>query len=283
MASSRIFDLTGRVCVVTGSTKGIGRAIVERMAEEGANVVVTSRTEADAVALADRLNSQFERRMASGVGFDLAKRDDIDRLVQHAVDSWGRIDVMVGNAAYLNFGRLEDIDDAAIDSALQANVRNSAALARSVVPIMRKCGGGSILFILSTLGVFHSPPFLTYSLSKAALRHLTGILAVDYGPDNVRVNSIAPGSIQTSSRFHDDQEKSRILIGRIPLQRPGIPDEIAAAAVLLASPGGAYMTGQTLIIDGGQVLQGMEGAREAFDALNEARTRAAGAGGSSNA
>jgi NAD(P)-dependent dehydrogenase (short-subunit alcohol dehydrogenase family) len=275
MSPSKIFDLTGRVCVVTGSTKGIGRAVVERMAEHGANVVVTSRTAQNAIALADDLNLRHGRRIASGVAFDLANRGDIDNLTRHAAETWGRLDVVVGNAAYLNFGRLEDIDDAAIDASLQANVRNHAALARSVVPIMRGGGGGSIIFILSTLGFFHSPPYLTYSLSKAALRHLTGILAVDYGPDNIRVNSIAPGSIQTSSRFHDDKEKSRILIGRIPLQRPGIPDEIAAAAVLMAAPGGAYMTGQTLIIDGGQVLQGMEGAREAYEALNQARAAAA--------
>ena len=144
---------------------------------------------------------------------------------------------------------------------------------------MRRQGGGSIIYILSTLGFFASPPYVSYSLAKAALKHLTSILAVDFGPDNIRVNAIAPGSIQTSSRFHDDKEKSQLLIGRIPLQRPGVPDEIAACAVLLASPGGAYVTGQTFIVDGGQVLQGMEGARAAFDALGAARAKAAAARG----
>jgi NAD(P)-dependent dehydrogenase (short-subunit alcohol dehydrogenase family) len=274
---SSIFDLGSRVCVVTGATMGIGRAIAERMAEQGAKLIVTSRNEQHAGDLADDLNSRYGTDTARGFPFTLANRDDVDRLAEKALAQWGRIDVLVCNAAHLNFGRLEEIPDSAIDESLQANVRNYAALTRAVIPSMRKHGGGSVIYILSSLGFFASPPYVSYSLAKAALKHLTSILAVDFGPDNIRVNAIAPGSIRTSSKFHDDKEQSKILVGRIPLQRPGEPDEIAACAVLLASAGGAYITGQTIIIDGGKVLRGMEGAQDAYDALAAARDRAAAA------
>lgn len=272
----KLFDLTGQVCVVTGSTKGIGRATAERMAEHGAKVVVTSRRIEDAERAAGEINEAAQREAAIGAKFELSEAGDGERLVERAVARCGRIDAVVGNAAHLAFGRLKDIDLASFNEMLSANVVNHAGLARASASVMAAQGGGAIVLVLSSLGFFASRSYLTYGVSKAAMAHMTRVLAVDLGADNIRVNAVAPGSIQTSSRFHDNAEMSRLLVGDIPLRRPGEPDEIAAAILFLVSRGGAYTTGQCLIVDGGQTLRGMEGAERAFEALGAARARAGG-------
>jgi NAD(P)-dependent dehydrogenase (short-subunit alcohol dehydrogenase family) len=266
---SELFDLTGRVCVVTGSTMGLGRASAERMAEHGAQVVITSRKPEDAQAAADEINNSFGAGRAIGLGFELADRASGRQLIADTLDKLGRIDTLMCNAAHIFRARLhemgDDLDE--LEQSLQSNVVNYAALTRAVAPAMIKQGGGSVIYVLSTLGFFGSPPFMPYGVAKAALAHLTRILAVDYGDENIRVNSIVPGSFRTASKFQTNPDSVQRFIGNIPLKRQGVPDEIAGLAVLLASPSGAYATGQCFVIDGGQLLKGMEGAQEGYDAV----------------
>lgn len=266
---SDLFDLTGTVCVVTGSTMGLGRASAERMAEHGAQVVVTSRKPKDAKAAAEEINDRFGAGKAIGLGFELADRASGRALIGDTVDRLGRIDTLLCNAAHIFRARLhqmnDDLDE--LSQSLQSNVVNYAALTRDVAPIMTRQGGGSVIYVLSTLGFFGSPPFMPYAVAKAALAHMTRVLAVDYGDENIRVNSIVPGSFGTSSKFQTNPEAVQRFVGKIPLKRQGVPDEIAGLAVLLASRSGAYATGQSFIIDGGQLLKGMEGAQEGYDAV----------------
>lgn len=258
-----LFDLTDRVAIVTGATKGMGQAIAERFVEQGARVVIASRTEADCLAMAARLNRGRDAQVAIGCAFDLADRASVERPVDMALSEWGRLDALVANAGVVTAGNFGSSQDADYDHTFATNVRNNAALARAAAFPMRMAGGGSITFVGSTTGLFACPPYLAYSLAKAAVMHLARVLAVDLGPAGIRVNAIAPGLIRTHSTaaFHDDPELVSRAIGGNPLGRMGEGDEIAGAAVFLASPAGGYVTGHTLVVDGGQILQGHEAAR----------------------
>lgn len=258
-----LFDLTGKVAVVTGATKGIGRAIAERFAEHGAHVVIASRNRGECASVAGALNDRWGRACAVPCEFDLRDPLTSERLLACAVERCGGLDVLASNAAVVTYGALAAATANEFDLSLSANVTNNAMLAKLAAPLMRARGGGSIMFTTSTLGLFPAPPFLTYSVSKAALAHMIRVLAVDLGPDNIRVNGICPGIIKTAATqaMVADPEMTRKGIGRTPLGRMGEADEIAAGAVLLASPGGAYITGQLLVIDGGQSHQGREAAR----------------------
>jgi len=264
-----LFDLSGKVCVVTGSTKGMGRAIVERYTEHGARVVVTSRHLNECEAVAEKLNAKRKADCAVPCAFDLSDAATTSAPIEAALKKWGRIDVVVANAAIITMGAFDAAPDSEYELAFTGNVRNNARLTRAALPAMRKQGnGGSIIYVLSTVGLFPSPPYLTYALSKAALGHLTRILAVDLGPENIRVNAIVPGMIKTfaAEAFSRNPEAVKLAIGRNPLGRMGESDEIAAPAVLLASPGGAYINGQLIIVDGGQIHQGREAARNVAEA-----------------
>jgi NAD(P)-dependent dehydrogenase (short-subunit alcohol dehydrogenase family) len=260
----QLFDLSGKTAVVTGGTKGMGRAISERLAEHGAKVVVASRTLADCQAVVAELESKYGAGCAIPCAFDLTDRASVDAPVKLALETWGRIDIVVGNAAAIVMGNHANAKDEDYDLSFSANVRNNSALAKAALPAMKKQGGGSIIFVASTVGLFPSPPYLVYSLAKAALAHLTRILAVDLGPDNIRVNCIAPGLIKTAGTeaLQSDPAAVKRAIGRNPLGRMGESDEIAGAAVFLASPASGYVTGQVIPVDGGQIHQGRENARQ---------------------
>ena len=262
-----LFDLTGQVAVVTGSSQGIGRAIAERMAEHGARVVFSSRTLADCRARADAVNERYGEERAIAVACDAMERPQLANLIESTMDQWGRIDCVVGNALVSGPTQawIEKLDIENFGSWFEGNVTNNAYLAQLATPIMRAQGGGSIIFISSTSGIAALEDYLGYGSSKAALSHLARILAVQLGPHNIRVNAIAPGIV--ASRGHDegewaDPEDRAIGTGQTPLGRPGTPDEIASCAVWLASPGGTYATGGVFVVDGGQSLKGMTGPHD---------------------
>jgi NAD(P)-dependent dehydrogenase (short-subunit alcohol dehydrogenase family) len=265
-----LFDLTGRVAIVTGSSQGIGRACAERLAEHGARVVFSSRTVADCRARAADVNDRWNEERAIAIECDVAEPDQVRALVAQTHDHWGRVDIVVGNARdeRQNTSWVEKIDPDAMTQWLRGNVTSNLVLAQAAVPLMRRDGGGSIVFIASTAGVAALEDYLAYGTAKAALIHMARILAVQLGPSNVRVNCVSPGPIAArgleTGEWADDEFR-RVVTGPIPLGRPGTADEIASCVVWLASPGGAFATGQNFVLDGGQTVKGMEGPNAMFE------------------
>ena len=259
-----LFDLTGKVAVITGSSEGIGRGIGERMAEHGARVVFSSRRQEACQARANEINQRYGSGRAIGVACDVRQRPQIAALVRATMDTFGRVDCAVGNAVAAGPTQawIEKLDIDNFDQWFEGNVTNNAYLAQLVSPIMRSQGGGAILFTASTAGLVAMEDQLGYGASKAALLHLTRMLAIQLGPHNIRVNALAPGIVASGGLDQgqwSSEEARGYGTGETPLGRPGTVDEIAACAVWLAGPGGAYATGGIFVIDGGQVLKGMDG------------------------
>lgn len=252
---SRLFDLTGRVALVTGSSRGIGLAIATEMALSGAKVMLSSIDEAEGLAATAQLRDQglvvdFE---PVDVGVDA----DLDRLAVSTRTRLGPIDILVCNAGINQTpaGAL-DIPEAEYDLVYRINLRSSVELCRRVVPQMAKRHNGSVILISSLSGLRGNQKLGAYSLSKAALAQLARNLAVEYGPSNVRCNAISPGLIDThfSAAMMVNPEIVGPRLAKTPLRRAGTAREIAGAAVFLASDAGAFTTGHNLVVDGGTLI-----------------------------
>ena len=252
-----LFDLTGRVAVVTGSTKGIGKAIAQALAAHGAKVVVSSR-KADAVeAVTKEIRSAGGA--AIGVPCNVGRKDELQNLVDRTRQEWGRIDVVVGNAAVNPFyGSNIDIPDSAFEKIMGSNVLSNIQLAGMVVPEWKERRDGSFIIVSSIGGLRASTVIGAYCLSKAADMQLARNLAAEFGPWNIRVNCIAPGLVKTdfARALWEDPKKSEQRIAETPLRRLGEPEDLAGAAVYLASRAGAWTTGQTIVVDGGVTIAG---------------------------
>ena len=252
-----LFDLDGKVAVVTGSSRGIGRAIVERLAEHGARVVVSSRKLGPCEEVAAAINEKHGAGRALAVAANISSKADLQQLADAAVREFGRIDVLVCNAASNPYyGPLSGIADDQFRKILDNNIVANHWLIGMVAPAMRERKDGAIVIVSSIGGLKGNAINGAYNISKAADFSLARNLAVEFGADNVRVNCIAPGLIKTdfARALWDNPETLKASNARTPLGRIGDPDEIAGAAVFLASPAGAYMTGQTIVIDGGQTI-----------------------------
>jgi len=247
-----MFDLTGQVAVVTGSTRGIGKAIAHAMGKAGAKVVVSSRK-------ADACEATGKELAADGIDVlampcNISRTDDLERMVQATRDKWGRIDTLVCNAAINpHYGPAFSITDEQFDKIMGANVRGTLRLCGLVVPEMAERGSGSVVVVGSTAGFMGTPVIGAYAMSKAAEAQLVRNLAVEYGPKGVRVNGIAPGLIQTdfARALWENPDFRSVMEKRAPLRRIGQPEDIAGAAVFLASRASAFMTGQIVVVDGG--------------------------------
>jgi NAD(P)-dependent dehydrogenase (short-subunit alcohol dehydrogenase family) len=251
-----LFDLTGKVAVVTGSSRGIGRAIAERMAEQGARVVISSRKAGPCEEVAAALNARREGS-AIAVPANISSKDDLQRLVDETMRTFGRIDVLVCNAATNPYyGPLAGIEDDQFRKILENNVIANHWLVQMVAPQMIERKDGSIIIVSSIGGLRGSPVIGAYNVSKAADFQLARNLAVEFGPHNVRVNCIAPGLIRTdfARALWENPQTLKMANATTPLQRIGEPDEIAGAAILLASAAGAYITGQKIVVDGGATI-----------------------------
>lgn len=250
-----LFDLTGQVAVVTGASRGIGRAIAERMAQQGAKVVVSSRKLDACQEVVDGITARGGEAFAHAC--NIGRKPELQALVDAAMARWGRIDTLVCNAAVNPyFGPAIDMPDEAFDKIMASNVRSNLWLAHMVMPGMAERGGGTVVVISSIAGLRGSPVLGGYAISKAADMQLVRNIAVEWGPRNVRANCIAPGLVRTdfARALWEDPEIYRKRTRDTPLQRIGEPDEIAGAAVFLASAAGSFMTGQTIVIDGGVVV-----------------------------
>lgn len=254
-----LFDLSGKVVLITGSTRGIGEAIAHRMAEHGAKVVVTSRKQDACEKVADEINTKWGNgsEVALPIACNISHRAQLEQLVTTTLDRWERIDSLVCNAAVNPyFGPSKDISDSAFDKILNVNIRSNFWLCNMVLPQMVERRDGSIIIVSSIGGLKGSAVLGTYAISKAADLQLARNIAVEYGPANIRANAIAPGIIKTdfAKALWDDKEIYEATTAKSPLRRIGSPDEVAGAAVFLASDAGAFMTGQTMIVDGGGAI-----------------------------
>ncbi len=248
-----LFDLTGKVAVVTGSTRGIGKAIAERLAEHGAKVAVSSRKAAACEAVTAEINARHPGA-AIAVPANISSKEDLQRLVDETRGAFGQIDILVCNAASNPYyGPMSGISDEAFRKILDNNIVSNNWLITMVAPDMAARKDGAIVIISSIGGIRGTKVIGAYAISKAADMQLARNLAQELSPDNIRVNCIAPGLVKTdfARALWETPEAEQRSKFAIPLRRLGEPDDIAGAAVFLASRAGAWMTGQTIVIDGG--------------------------------
>ncbi len=251
-------QLKNKVAIVTGGSRGIGQSIAEVFAREGATAVICGRKQdaLDAVANAAKGLAGRIVPMACHVG----KLEELQRLVDSTTREFGKIDIVVNNAATnIAQGPGIEMDDGQFDKMVDVNLKSAYRLMRLVAPGMCQRGSGSIINIASIAGLrpqFHG---LLYSMTKAALIMMTQSYAVELGPMGVRVNAIAPGLIQTvlSEYYWKDESRWEQMLARQPIKHLGQPVEVAEVALMLASDASSYLTGQTIVVDGGRVLSSM--------------------------
>jgi NAD(P)-dependent dehydrogenase (short-subunit alcohol dehydrogenase family) len=250
-----MIDLRDKVAVITGSSRGIGKAIAEAYARAGARVVVSSRKAETCEPVAEALRQQgFE---AAAIPCHIARKDQLQALTDAALARFGRIDILVCNAAVNPvYGPMAELTDDAFDKILTANVKGTLWLCNMVIPQMAARRSGSVILLSSIAGLRASAAIGGYGVSKAAEAALARNLALEWGPSNVRVNAIAPGLIATDfarALIEDPSQRDRF-VSRNPLRRIGKPDEIAGVALFLASDLSSYVTGQVLVADGGDTI-----------------------------
>ena len=250
-----MFSLKDKVAVITGSTKGIGKSIAEEMAKAGAKVVISSR-KADAC---EAVLKEFQARgqEAIAIACNVGQKDQLQSLVDGTLAKWGKIDIVVCNAASNPvFGPLIKVPDDAFDKIMLTNVKSVFWLANMAIPQMASRGGGSVIIISSIGALRGSNVNGLYGTSKAAEAGLCRALAVEWGPHNVRVNTIAPGLIKTdfARALWEDEERRKKREATTPLRRLGDPKDIGGVAVFLASEAAAFVTGQMIVADGGTTI-----------------------------
>ena len=248
-----MFDLTGQNALITGSSKGIGKAIAEAMAAQGANVVISSRKGDVCEEVAAEINSK-DGGKAVAIPCNISHKDQLEKLVEETHNQLGEIHTLVCNAAVNpHYGPLSSIPDDAFEKVLRCNITSNHWLCQMVLPEMIERKDGSIT-IVSSVGAYRGNPVIgAYVISKGADLQLIRCLAVENGQHNIRVNGLAPGLIKTdfARALWEDPERRKKVEAQYPLGRIGEPEDIAGTTVLLASKAGAYITGQTITIDGG--------------------------------
>ncbi len=247
-----LFNLDGKIALVTGASKGIGEAMARGLAEFGAKVVVSSRKQNAIDAVADAFKA--DGLEATGIAANVGSIDDIANLIDKTVETYGGLDILINNAAANPvFGPIQNTDERAFDKIIDINLKGPFELCKKAYPILKQRGGGSIIHISSIGGLKPEVGIGIYSVSKAAIINLTQAMAQDWGPDNIRVNAICPGLIKTkfSEALWQNDEILDRFVKQIPLGKPGEPDNIAGLAVFLASEAAAYCTGGAYLVDGG--------------------------------
>lgn len=247
--------LNGKVAIVTGGSRGIGRAIAEVFAREGARVAICGRKQETLDRVAGEIGP-----LVKPIACHVGRADQIENMVATTLRELGSIDILVNNAATnISFGPCLEIDEAQFDKMIEINLKSAFRLVKAVAPGMCDRGSGSIVNIASIAGLRPQLHSLLYSMTKAALIMMTQSYALELGPKGVRVNAIAPGLIQTalSEHYWKEEAKRDNVLGKQPIQRLGQPSDVAELALLLASEKGSYITGQTLAVDGGFLLPGL--------------------------
>jgi len=253
----RLFDLSAKVAIVTGSSRGIGLAIAAALAAHGAKVVISSRKQDACDEVAHAINAEHGDGTAIAVAANISDKEALQNLVDRTREAFGRIDVLICNAASNPYyGPMAGISDEQFRKIFDNNVLSNHWLISMVAPEMLERKSGSIVIVSSIGGLTSSTVIGAYNVSKAADFQLARNLAAEFGPSQVRVNCIAPGLVKTDfARAHwENPDTLKAVTRTTPLRRIGEPHEIAGAAVFLASPASTFMTGQTMIVDGGSMI-----------------------------
>ena len=251
----QLFDLTGKVAIVTGSSRGIGRAIAERMAEHGAKVVISSRRAASCQEVADGINAKYPGH-ALVIPANISSKAELQTLVDETIATWGKVDVLVCNAASNPYyGPMSGISDDQFRKILDNNILSNHWLCQMVAPGMKERRDGAIIIISSIGGLRGNAVIGAYNVSKAADLQLARNLAHEFGPHNIRVNCICPGLVKTdfARALWDTPEAEEKSLSYNPMRRLGEPDDIAGGAVFLAAAAGSWVNGHGLVMDGGTV------------------------------
>jgi NAD(P)-dependent dehydrogenase (short-subunit alcohol dehydrogenase family) len=250
-----LFDLSGKVAIVTGSSRGIGRAIAENFADAGARVAISARNQAPCEETAAAIRAKGGEAIA--VTARISDKAQLENLVAKTNEQWGAVDILVCNAAINpHYGSIAEMTDQVFERMMTNNVLSNLWLSKMVGPQMRAKKEGSIIYIISIGGLKASSVIGMYGVTKAADYALCRNLALEWGPDGVRVNCIAPGLVETefARALYEDPEVRAAREAATPLRRLGQPEDIAGTALLLASRAGAFITGQTIIVDGGTMI-----------------------------
>ena len=255
MAQTSPCDLTGKVAVITGSSRGIGRSIAETMAQMGAKVVISSRKAEACEEVAAGI------RKAGGdatvIACNISRKPEVEALVAKTIEKYGRLDCMVANAAVNPyFGPMTGLEDETFEKLMNSNVRSSLWLAKLSRPHMLKQGGGTVILISSIGGIRSGGNLGGYGISKAADFGLARALASEWGVDNIRINCIAPGLVKTdfAKAWWEDDVRRKRTEATSPLRRLGEPEDIGGVAAFLASKAAAFITGQIIVADGGVTI-----------------------------
>jgi NAD(P)-dependent dehydrogenase (short-subunit alcohol dehydrogenase family) len=253
------FDLSGKVALITGSSRGIGRAVAEAMAEAGARVVISSRKQDACDTVAAAINERHGEERAVAIAASISDKTALEALVARTRAHWGSIDILVCNAASNPYyGPLAGISDEQFRKIFDNNVLSNHWLISMIAPEMIRRRDGAIILVSSIGGFVGSATIGAYNISKAADLQLVRNLAVEYGPHNIRINAIAPGVIRTAFArpLWENPAQEAALSRATPLGRIGEPEDIAGAALFLASAAGRYVCGQTIVVDGGATAKG---------------------------
>jgi NAD(P)-dependent dehydrogenase (short-subunit alcohol dehydrogenase family) len=249
------FNLDGKVALVTGGSKGLGKAMARAFAEAGADVVISSRTEDVLRPALDEILSGTGRK-GKYIVADMTKRDEVKRLAKSALDAFGRVDILVNNAGTNKPQAIDQIDDKTWDEMIEINLSSVMALTRALVPQMKERRWGRVIHISSIMAYLSKEKRNVYSATKAALLGLARASAIDLGPYGITVNCLAPGPFLTDLPMSVLSEaEKKTFADHTAVGRWGDPKELAGPALLLASDAGSYITGQTFIIDGGFVVR----------------------------
>ena len=243
------FGLAGRICVVTGGSQGIGEACVRRFAREGAKVVIADIADRSGQALAGELGALF-------VHCDVGSKAEVDALVAQTMRVHGRIDVLVNNAGIFKEAEFLDVSEADFDAVLRVNLKGAFLVGQAVAREMVRAGRGSIVNMSSVNGVLAIPNIASYNVSKGGINQLTRVMALSFADKGVRVNAVAPGTIETElaakAVLTSAEAKARVMM-RTPMKRLGQPAEVADAVAWLASDAASYVTGEIVVVDGGRM------------------------------
>ena len=254
------FSLEGKVAVITGASRGIGRAIALRLARAGAKVVVSSRKLEHVQAVADEVEAAGGEALA--IQAHVGQADEVQALIAQTMERWGRIDVAVNNVGTNpHFGPLLTADEGQLDKILDTNLKGAFRMCKAVAPHMEAQGNGKIINVASIAGLRPSPGMGAYSVSKAAIIMLTQVLAMELGHANIQINAIAPGVIKTrfSQMLWQTPQIAGPILAHMPLARFGEPEDVAGLALYLASPASDYVTGAVFVVDGGMNVASVVG------------------------